>query len=115
MRLFTLVLLLLPAAITAQSTPLTACLARSSIPFSSPSSPNFHNLSQPYNLRLPYRPAAIVLPTIPVQISATIRCAASAGVKVQARSGGHSYGSFGLGGANGAVVVDLRWVSLESV
>lgn len=36
-----------------------------------------------------------------------VSCGASLGVPVVARSGGHSYAAYGLGGANGALVCDL--------
>lgn len=35
-------------------------------------------------------------------------CAAASGLKVQAKSGGHSYASFSSGGKNGSLIVDLR-------
>ncbi len=35
-------------------------------------------------------------------------CATSTGTKVTARSGGHSYAAYGLGGEDGHLVIDLR-------
>ncbi|OBT76709.1 hypothetical protein VF21_03920 [Pseudogymnoascus sp. 05NY08] len=63
---------------------------------------------KPYNLSIPITPAAITYPTTTAQVAAIIKCAADANLKVQARSGGHSYGNYCLGGVNGAVVIDLR-------
>ncbi|KAK4163899.1 hypothetical protein QBC43DRAFT_354001 [Cladorrhinum sp. PSN259] len=40
-------------------------------------------------------------------ISGVVKCAALSGFKVQAKSGGHSYGNYGLGGEDGAVAIDL--------
>lgn len=68
---------------------LQACLTKAEVPASFPSSPNFSQLAEPYNLRLPYQPAAIALPTTPQQVSGAILCAGNS-IKVQARSGGHS-------------------------
>jgi hypothetical protein len=87
---------------------LQACLANKSVPTRLNSSPDWTSLIDPYNLRLKYTPAAVTLPTTPQHVSDSVVCAVAAGVKVQARSGGHSYGSFSLGGRNGSLVVDLR-------
>ncbi|OBT68130.1 hypothetical protein VE03_01441 [Pseudogymnoascus sp. 23342-1-I1] len=61
-----------------------------------------------YNLSIPLTPAAMTFPKTTAQVAAVIKCAVDANVKVQARSGGHSYGNFGLGGVSGAVVIDLK-------
>lgn len=87
---------------------LQACLTSKSVPTSLNSSSDWASLIDPYNLRLKYTPTAVTLPTTPQHVSDSVKCAAAAGVKVQARSGGHSYGSFSLGGRNGSLVVDLR-------
>ena len=60
-----------------------------------------------YNLDYPVYPAAIVRPTTVEQVSATVKCAVKASVKVQPRSGGHSFANYCLGGVDGALVVDL--------
>ena len=60
-----------------------------------------------YNLDYPIYPAAIVRPTTVEEVSAAVQCAVKAGVKVQARSGGHSFANYCLGGVDGALVVDL--------
>lgn len=90
------------------STTLTDCLNNKNIPISLISSPNFAQLAQPYNLRLPYTPVVIVLPTTPQHISDAVVCAGKYGVKVQAKSGGHSYASFSSGGKDGSMVIDLE-------
>jgi hypothetical protein len=87
---------------------LQACLASKSVPLSLNSSSDWASLIDPYNLRLKYIPTAVTLPSTPQQVSDIVVCAAAVGVKVQARSGGHSYGSFSLGGKNDSLVVDLR-------
>lgn len=78
-----------------------------------------------YNLSIPVRPAAVTYPKTAQQVAAIIKCAVDAGLKVQARSGGHSYANYcmftslnfrelllliepGLGGVDGAVVIDLK-------
>ncbi|KAL2291142.1 hypothetical protein FJTKL_13806 [Diaporthe vaccinii] len=66
---------------------------------------------RPYNLNLQYEPFAITYPKSTNQTAAIVQCAASYGRKVQARSGGHDYTNKALGGANGAIVVDMMYLS----
>ncbi|CAI7655278.1 unnamed protein product [Penicillium glandicola] len=61
-----------------------------------------------YNLNIPITPAAIAFPTSSQQVAAIVKCATENGYPVQARSGGHSYGNYGLGGTDGAVAIDLK-------
>ena len=68
----------------------------------------FTQLKKTYNLRLPYTPEDILVPHTVQQISDALICAGQLGIKVQARSGGHSYASFSSGGKNGSLVIDLR-------
>lgn len=69
---------------------LADCLAQAKVPVSLPSSSSYPDLAEPYNLRLQYQPAAIVLPTTTQHVSSAVLCAAASEVKVQAKSGGHS-------------------------
>nr|GAT53495.1 reticuline oxidase [Mycena chlorophos] len=64
-------------------------------------------LQHPYNDEIPVTPAAVTQPTSAEGVSGVVQCAAANGFKVQPRSGGHSYGNYGIGGQSGAVVVDL--------
>jgi hypothetical protein len=59
-----------------------------------PSSPLAFQLVwvQPYNLDIDVTPAAVVRPRTAEDVSGVIRCAATNNFKVQAKSGGHSYG-----------------------
>ncbi|KAJ5287256.1 FAD linked oxidase N-terminal [Penicillium angulare] len=61
-----------------------------------------------YNLNIPVTPAAVTFPTSTDQVAAIVKCAADNGYPVQAKSGGHSYGNYGLGGTDGAIVVDMK-------
>ena len=100
---------------SASPTPQTLqdCLGASNVPVRFASSNDFNALSQPYNLRLTYTPAVIVLPNITQHVSDAVKCAGKANVKVQAKSGGHSYASFSSGGQNGSMVIDLE--SFQSI
>lgn len=71
-------------------TSLPDCLSFAKVPVSLPYSTIFSQLSQPYNTRLQYIPAVIVLPTAPQHVSSAVVCAAKFQTKVQPRSGGHS-------------------------
>ncbi|GLA18506.1 hypothetical protein AnigIFM62618_006155 [Aspergillus niger] len=63
---------------------------------------------QVYNLNWPVTPAAVAFPKSTQQVASIVNCAASLGYKVQAKSGGHSYGNYGLGGTNGAISINLK-------
>ena len=82
------------------STPLQACLAdvfsghSSGVAF--PSNPLYQlQYVKPYNLDIPVTPAAVTRPTDAAQISSILQCATKYDVKVQPKSGGHSYGNYG--------------------
>ena len=46
---------------------------------------------KPYNLAEPVTPVAVVRPTTAQDVSAVVKCATQNKVRVQAKSGGHSY------------------------
>lgn len=48
-----------------------------------------------YNLYYKMDPAAITYPETAEEIGAIVVCASAAGIPVQARSGGHSFGNYG--------------------
>jgi len=99
-----------------QSTPLIngikAALGHDSELYAFPGRP-FYQLKhvRPYNLDRPVTPAAITYPKTKEQVAAIVRVAVEFGVKVQARSGGHSYANycmlFFLGEAG--LVTLIRW------
>lgn len=49
-----------------------------------------------YNLNIPLTPAAVTFPVASDQVAAIVKCAADNGYPVQAKSGGHSYGNYGM-------------------
>ncbi|KAK4200493.1 putative oxidase [Triangularia verruculosa] len=83
------------------------CLRTANVPVDAPNSNDWRADSNPFNQRLKYTPVAIAVPTTVTQVQAAVSCAAKVGVKVNPKSGGHSYASFGLGGENGHFVVQL--------
>ncbi|KAI9624592.1 hypothetical protein H4Q26_016821 [Puccinia striiformis f. sp. tritici PST-130] len=73
-----------------------------------PQDPNYEKLSTAFNKRFTYLPAAIVFPN-------NTKAVANAVKVVSPRAGGHSYTANGLGGKNGALVVDLQRINQISV
>lgn len=63
---------------------------------------------KPYNLDIPVNPSAVTYPKTPEQVAAIVKCAVDNNLKVQPRSGGHSYANYGIGGEDGSIVVDLK-------
>lgn len=84
---------------------LTSCLAAASVPYAAKNSSQWIQDTKPYNLRLAYVPEAVAIPTTIKHIQDAVKCGRQHGVRVSAKSGGHSYGSFGFGGEDGHLVV----------
>ena len=97
-----------PTPSTTPSSTLADCLAAKKVPVRFAAAADFSALSKPYNLRLPYTPAVVVVPTTTTHVSDSVGCAGKSKVKVQAKSGGHSYASYSSGGRDGAMVIDLQ-------
>lgn len=89
------------------------CLTSKKLTVIKPSDAQYASYSSPYNLRLQFKPAVIVVASTNQHVSDAVVCASQYKLKVQPRSGGHSYGSYGTGGKDGAVVIDLQ--SFQSV
>ncbi|KAI0424103.1 hypothetical protein F5Y09DRAFT_353836 [Xylaria sp. FL1042] len=73
-----------------------------------PLDPDWESFSSTYNRRVQVTPMIVILPATIEQTSQAVCWAAACGLKVQARSGGHSYASHSNGGVDGSVVIDLR-------
>ncbi|KAF2656453.1 carbohydrate-binding module family 18 [Lophiostoma macrostomum CBS 122681] len=89
------------------------CLNGKNVPYKMTSDAAYADLAKPYNLRVAFKPAVIVLPTTNQHVQDAVLCAAQTGIKVQAKSGGHSYASFSSGGKDGSMMIDLE--SLQTV
>jgi FAD/FMN-containing dehydrogenase len=61
----------------------------------------------PFNLQLNFTPVAIAVPTTVKHIQDAVACAAKLRIKANAKCGGHSYASFGLGGEDGHLTVEM--------
>lgn len=49
-----------------------------------------------YNLAIPVHPEVITYPKNTTQVAEIVRCAVKGNYQVQAYSGGHSYGNYGM-------------------
>ncbi|RKF54679.1 Berberine bridge enzyme-like 15 [Erysiphe neolycopersici] len=85
-----------------------SCLDQNDVSYINQNSPDWATLSSPYNLRLPYVPKVITIPKVSSEVSASIRCATKFQLKVQAKGGGHSYGSFSSGGKDGSLIISME-------
>jgi FAD/FMN-containing dehydrogenase len=83
------------------------CLKTAGVPVDAQGSTDWAADVAPFNRRLPYTPVAIAVPSTVAHIQSAVSCASKVGVKVNPKSGGHSYASFGLGGEDGHLVVEL--------
>lgn len=86
---------------------LQGCLNAAKAPISTQSSGDWSTQSSPYNTRIAFTPAIIVVATDPSHVQAAVKCGSQYGYKVTGRGGGHSYSSSGFGGENGHVMVQL--------
>ncbi|EJF63548.1 FAD-binding domain-containing protein [Dichomitus squalens] len=88
-------------------TALIVCLTKAGLNPVTPSNPSYQNDSLPVNTRLIYQPASLVYANTAEDVGAAVKCGAVHDVKVNARSGGHSYASFGTGGEDGHLIISL--------
>ena len=91
------------------------CLKDAKVPVDTVGSQGWQQDVAPFNMRLQYTPVAIAVPSTIAHIEDAVKCAVKAGVKVSPKGGGHSYASFGLGGENGHLVVELDRMSKITV
>lgn len=93
---------------TKAHTTLEECLDAYTVTGLTPSDSSWSSTIAPYNLRLPWQPAGVAIPTTPEEVAAALSCAKKYKVKVQPRGGGHSYGAMSLGGKDGSLMIDMN-------
>ncbi|KAI1171901.1 FAD binding domain-containing protein [Nemania sp. FL0916] len=86
---------------------LTDCLAEAGIAMDQIDSNDWETDTRPFNSLLAYKPDVVAVPTTTEQIQSAVLCGAGAGYKVTPKGGGHSYASYGLGGEDGHLVLQL--------
>ena len=84
------------------------CLNGKNVPYKMTSDGEYAELVEPYNLALAFKPSVVVLPQTQQNIQDAVVCASKNGIKVQAKSGGHSYASFSSGGKDGSMMISLQ-------
>lgn len=80
-----------------------------------PGDANYEKFSTPFNKRLSYKPAAIVFPNNTNAVASSVKVGVGEKLPISPRAGGHSYAAYGLGGTNGALVIDLQRIKQVSV
>ncbi|KAK1231407.1 hypothetical protein PQX77_005469 [Marasmius sp. AFHP31] len=105
MRLWTSFLLLVSGRIALAD--LREGLAGSGVEALFPGDDGYEVARQAFNQRFNIQPAAITFPATSDDVSEIVKIGAANGVRVVARSGGHSYTANGLGGEDGALVLDV--------
>ncbi|KAL0563368.1 hypothetical protein V5O48_018700, partial [Marasmius crinis-equi] len=92
-------------------------LAASGVKALLPGDDGYDSASNAFNRRFTFSPAAITYPSSPTEVSKSVTIGAANNLQVVARSGGHSFIANGLGGKDGALVLDLsnmRSISIDS-
>lgn len=105
---FSLGSLLSGAAAQDDSTRLRDCLTAANLQATFSDASNWQNVTSPWSLRFNPEPAAVVIPRNRDEVAAALACGVDAGVKVSPLNGGHSYGAYGLGGVDGALVLNME-------
>jgi FAD/FMN-containing dehydrogenase len=83
------------------------CLTDSGVPVDVKGSEDYERDVAPFNIRIPFTPTAIAVPQTIEHIQKSVLCGKKLGIKVNAKSGGHSYANFGFGGEDGHLVIQL--------
>ncbi|KAF2687499.1 Glucooligosaccharide oxidase [Lentithecium fluviatile CBS 122367] len=84
------------------------CLKTALVPTLASGSADYTQSIKPFNNRVTFKPAAYAVPTTVKHVQDAVACGAANNILVTAKSGGHSYGSHGLGGEDGHLIVDMR-------
>ncbi|KAF7553381.1 hypothetical protein G7Z17_g3651 [Cylindrodendrum hubeiense] len=95
------------SAVPTKRDAITSCLTSAKVPIDVAGTADWTQDGTAYNLRLQYQPVAIAVPTTVAHISSAVKCGVKHGVKVNAKSGGHSYTSWGFGGDDGHLMIEL--------
>ena len=96
-------------------TALTDCLTAAKVPQNLPGTADFTQAIKPFNLRVPFTPIAVAVPTTVAQVQAAVDCGNKNNATISPKSGGHSYASHGLGGENGHFMIDMKMFNSVSV
>ncbi|EGZ19651.1 hypothetical protein PHYSODRAFT_253342 [Phytophthora sojae] len=99
----------LTASVAAQAD-IGSCLDKAGIENSVPKTSTWTMDIQPWISRVNPVPSAVAFPKTEEQVSAALKCAADAGVKVTTLGGNRSFSSMGFGRNDGALVMNLKYL-----
>ncbi|UZO26682.1 uncharacterized protein OCT59_018896 [Rhizophagus irregularis] len=105
--LFFLWCILLINLVKVNASPLTSCLSSIKGQTVYPNNKTFPSLILDENLYVNYTPSVLIYAANNQDVQTSINCATKLKMDITARSGGHSYEKYGLGGRNNVMVVDL--------
>ncbi|CAH0492190.1 unnamed protein product [Peronospora farinosa] len=87
---------------------ISACLNKAGVFVSVPTTSSWVLDTEAWNSRVSPKPSGVVFPKTEEQVTAALKCAASAGVKVTTLGGNRSFSSLGFGRNDGALVMNLK-------
>ncbi|KAH7488805.1 hypothetical protein PRIC1_007040 [Phytophthora ramorum] len=95
-------------AAAADNADLGACLSSAGIENSMPSTSTWAVDTEAWNARVSPVPSAVAFPKTEEEVSAALKCAAQAKVKVTTLGGNRSFSSMGFGRNDGALIMNLK-------
>jgi FAD/FMN-containing dehydrogenase len=104
-------ILLLNLTVYVVASPITSCLDSIEGQVIYPNDKRFPPLIIDENIYVNYTPSALVYPINNKDVQTAVNCAAKLKMDITARSGGHSYEKYGLGGRDNVLVVDLTKIN----
>jgi FAD/FMN-containing dehydrogenase len=90
---------------------LSECLNSIEGPVIYPNDKDFKPLIIDQNIRVNYTPSVLVYALNNKDVQNAVKCAISWQMNITARSGGHSYEKYGLGGRDNDIVLDLTFIN----
>eukprot|EP00644_Phytophthora_capsici_P013383 jgi/Phyca11/548510/estExt2_Genewise1Plus.C_PHYCAscaffold_290110 len=87
-----------------------ACLEKAGIESSLPTTSTWAVDTEAWNSRVSPVPSAVAFPKTEKEVSAALKCAADAGMKVTTLGGNRSFSSMGFGRDDGALIMNLKYL-----
>ncbi|KAG1711305.1 hypothetical protein DVH05_008558 [Phytophthora capsici] len=98
------------AAAGATQADIGACLEKAGIESSLPTTSTWAVDTEAWNSRVSPVPSAVAFPKTEKEVSAALKCAADAGMKVTTLGGNRSFSSMGFGRDDGALIMNLKYL-----
>ncbi|ETL86062.1 hypothetical protein L917_14488, partial [Phytophthora nicotianae] len=87
-----------------------SCLEKAGIETSLPTTSTWAVDTEAWNSRVSPVPSAVAYPKTEEEVSAALKCAADAGLKVTTLGGNRSFSSMGFGRDDGALIMNLKYL-----